>query len=221
MKISIFNEKGGAGKTTTAVALAIHYGLPLVDLDPQATATNWLQQRVGGHPMTDRHGAGWVTDFPRVAARWLKQPDGGSTVAVGWVADFPPGLSLENESILIRSDLIIVPVQPTFPGLATLADTVRFLSVSVNRNLSAKHEENLSASKPIIALLGNDVNGRSSDKKMLLDALEKYQLPILGVFTSRVAHGRAGLEGKSAAEIDKEAAQELAHVVQSIKKLLK
>lgn len=196
MKISIFNEKGGAGKTTTAVALAIHYKLPMLDLDPQATASKWLQQRDGGHPMADAS-------------------DGA------WVADFPPGLSLENKSILMQSDLIIIPIQPTFPGLATLAATVRFLSVNKNNNLSVKHKENLSASLPLIALLGSNVNGRSSDKKMLLDALEKYQLPILGVFTSRVSHGRAGLDGKSAAEIDKEAGQQLLQVVQSIEKLLK
>ncbi|MEQ1698586.1 MAG: ParA family protein [Ilumatobacteraceae bacterium] len=45
-KIAIWNEKGGCGKTTTAVSLAAeaarHQPTLLIDIDPQANATDWL-----------------------------------------------------------------------------------------------------------------------------------------------------------------------------------
>lgn len=211
MKIAVFNEKGGAAKTTTAVTLAVHYGLPLLDLDPQATATRWLARREGGHPTADENSADWV-------------------------ADFEPGLSLSARPYLRQADVIVVPVRASFPDLVTLGDTVNFLSASVNENLadyqndksSASHNKKLSSNKykiesanrPIITLLGGDVEMRSSDKDMLFDALKSYPLPILGYFSHRASHRRAGLAGKTAPEIDKIAALELATIVKNIQDLL-
>lgn len=50
--IAVMNQKGGAGKTTTAVNVAAAMGelnkkLLLLDLDPQHSATDWLTERNG------------------------------------------------------------------------------------------------------------------------------------------------------------------------------
>lgn len=57
-KIAITNQKGGSGKTTTAVNLAAALGekgarVLLVDLDPQASASGWLGVKDGGRGLFD------------------------------------------------------------------------------------------------------------------------------------------------------------------------
>ena len=53
--VSIASQKGGAGKTTVACALAVaaeHAGLAavLIDLDPQGSATKWSELREAPPP---------------------------------------------------------------------------------------------------------------------------------------------------------------------------
>lgn len=56
--IAIFNQKGGSGKTTTAVNLAAALGeqgrrVLVLDLDPQASASSWLGVKDGGRGLLD------------------------------------------------------------------------------------------------------------------------------------------------------------------------
>jgi cellulose biosynthesis protein BcsQ len=104
MKILVFNEKGGAGKTTLAVSLAVKLQLPLLDLDAQATASRWLERRTVKHAIADELSS----DF---------------------VADCRPGLSVDLSPFLAAADLVIVPVRASFSDLVTLSDTLKFVAL--------------------------------------------------------------------------------------------
>src|SRR5262245_13703056 len=56
--IAVINQKGGSGKTTTAVNLAAALGkedrrVLVLDLDPQASASSWLGIKDGGRGLLD------------------------------------------------------------------------------------------------------------------------------------------------------------------------
>lgn len=102
MKIAVFNEKGGSGKTTLSVTLALALNIDLIDLDSQKSATYWLGNE----------------------RRKLS--------ADGWIADCPPGLeavSADVIELLEKADLVLIPVKPSFTDLRSLPQTIKFLKI--------------------------------------------------------------------------------------------
>ena len=108
MKLVIYNEKGGAGKTTLSVTLAVMLDLPLLDSDPQATATAWLKLRETALPAASRDS--------------------------GWVCDCPPGINPSMLPALAAADIVLVPVSASFNDLVSLPATISFIQA----NSSAK-----------------------------------------------------------------------------------
>lgn len=106
MKIAVFNEKGGAGKTTLAVLLAKLLGYELIDLDSQQSGQRWL----GPEPRQVKPGS--------------------------WVLDCPPGLETINKDVIdlmVQADLVLIPVKTSYTDLVTVPQSIRFVRAQAKR----------------------------------------------------------------------------------------
>lgn len=162
--ITVFNQKGGAGKTTVSVHLAGTLGLRgakilIVDMDEQNTATRWVGQADEEHP------------FP-AAIMNLAALDGSMHKEVKKqidrydfiVIDCPPAVhSQAPMSALLISDLGIIPVVPSPADLwATvmakeLANKTRGLNDTLHvRVLANAVQRRTSLARDAIEILGED-----------------------------------------------------------------
>lgn len=120
--IAIVGQKGGTGKTTTAIGLAVaasEDGLTsvVIDLDPQANAANWKDRRQAEHPA--------VVSVP--PSRLKPTLEAAATHGAEFIVIDTPGKSDSAAIEAARvSDLVLVPVGPqmfhleTLPGLRDL-----------------------------------------------------------------------------------------------------
>ena len=114
--ISVVAEKGGVGKTTLALTLAVAAvqsgrKVAVFDLDPQATAAQWTDRRDNEFP--------WVVATP--ATRLDAAIGNAKSQAVDFIViDTPPHAGTDAVEAARRSDLVLVPVEPHLYTLETL-----------------------------------------------------------------------------------------------------
>jgi len=95
MKIAIFNQKGGVGKTMLATQIALYFDLKIVELDPYGILKSLMPERViklGLRDEIDENLNNVVFDF------------GGFD-------------DLRLEQVAKQSDLVIIPFNPTLISL--------------------------------------------------------------------------------------------------------
>ena len=123
--IGIVNQKGGCGKSTTAVHFAYWLAqkkgktVILVDADAQKSSSKWLPNLSQDLPFEV------IKDPDQLLGRLPILNKESDFV----VADGPGALSEQTKSILFHSDLAVLPIQPTGLDLGATEDTFRLIEL--------------------------------------------------------------------------------------------
>jgi chromosome partitioning protein len=182
--LAIVSEKGGAGKTTVAVHLAVAAKISgvetaIVDLDPQASAADWSDAR-GEAPEA-------VTIPPSRLEKLLKDlSENGADLVI---IDTPREANNAGYIAAIHSDCILIPFRRggfDFRALKRTLDLCR-----------------LSQKTPHILLNGMRIgaNRIEKDVREALSAFEGIAVSPV-IFHERAAYVTASITGKTAQETD-------------------
>jgi chromosome partitioning protein len=203
--LAIISQKGGSGKTTTALGLAVEgiaagRRVAVVDLDPQATAAKWSDRRA-------------QNESPAVvscqAARLRQVLDAAAAQGVELAIIDTPGKSSETAIAAAKvADRVLIPIQPHLFDIETLESVGEVLSL---------------AGKPPAAVVVNraPVQGkRHEDARAGLEGMGYELAPV--VIYQRAAHGDSANIGQTAREYEPhgKAAQEMLKLYDYISKML-
>ena len=125
--IALISQKGGSGKTTLAVALAVAHEVEsgtstVVDLDPQGSAVAWHHLRSGAPPAVQ------AVHPPRLARALQTFQDGGVGLVVIDTAHHASAGALAASRL---ADLVLVPCRPSTPDLAAIGASLEVAGCSV------------------------------------------------------------------------------------------
>jgi len=191
--LAVIGQKGGSGKTTTALGLAVAASLDrravaVIDLDPQATATNWSDRRGDDTPAV---ASCQVSRLAQVLAAAEAQ---GAQLAI---IDTPGKSTDALIAAAKAADFVLMPIQPQLFDIETLKSLKDVLTLAGN---------------PRAAVLVNRAPVQGSRHAETQEAATAQGFTVCPVVVfSRAAHGDAGNIGRTAVEYDPKgkAAQEM------------
>lgn len=182
--VAIISQKGGAGKTTLAIHLAAAaedtgQTALVIDLDPQATASQWAAWRQDAPPV--------VIDSapPRLAAKIAQATSQGADFIV---IDTPPHADSAASAAVEAADLVLIPCRPSAFDLAAIKTTASL--VKMRGKLAI-----------VIFTAGSPIAPRLYDEAAQL--VRDYGLDTCPHhIADRAAFRHAAAEGKTAMEIE-------------------
>jgi chromosome partitioning protein len=189
--VAIISQKGGSGKTTIAVHLAVcseRHGkaTAILDMDPQGSASVWRARRQANTPDV-------VSATPAQLPSLLKQ--GREAGAQLVVIDTAPHTATIAATVAQFADLVLIPCRPSTFDLAAIDSTLRIVQLS-----SAKAAVVLN-STPVRGTLAQEARQSIQDRVTVS--------PV--VLHQRIAYAHAVIDGRSVQEYEAagRAAQEI------------
>jgi chromosome partitioning protein len=209
MIISLLNQKGGVGKTTLAVHLAVAFSkagnrVLLVDADPQGSAMDWS---AAGETETTIS----VIGLPKaILHKELPKLIGDYDFII---IDGAPRVYDVARSALMASDLVLIPVQPSPFDVWAAKEIVDLL------NDIKPFKENLKNAFVINRKIVNTAIGRDVN-----EALSEYEVPVLkSQICQRVSFAESAASGQTVIETEPEsiASKEIFALVNEILEIMK
>lgn len=156
--IAVISQKGGAGKTTLTLNLAVAaeqsgHSCVVIDLDPQASAMGWQDTREKETPIVISAQASRINDILNTAK------EHGAVLTLIDTAPHSDSAALQAAR---AADLVLIPCRPSILDLRAIASSVDIATM---------------AKKPAVAVL-NSVPPRGSLTDEALEAIKSYGLDI-------------------------------------------
>ena len=202
--IALVGNKGGAGKTTLTVNLAVGLGrlgrIVILDTDPQGSSAQW--RSIADDEMLP----------PVISAtdNVVEQVRGLVTEYDYLVVDCPPSVQApQTLSVLQVTDLALIPVQPSPFDL--------WASIHIEQAAVQARESNPALQGLLVI---NQLEPRTTLSQLMREALAEIQVPVAQTAIRRRAVYRASaLEGRSVYAMGKrgaDAAAELDQLIQEV-----
>ena len=192
MIISLLNQKGGVGKTTLAVHIAMAQAkrgrkVLLVDADPQHSALDWQDAReasrcfpVIGLPTKTLH-----KEIPAHARNY-------DCIII----DGPPRVNELARAAIMAADLVLIPITPSPYDVWAASEITTLIGEA------SAFKENLKTAFVINRKIANTAIGRD-----VAEALAGFEYPVLRTAISqRVGFAESAAQGSTVLELDPEGA---------------
>ena len=181
--IAIVSQKGGSGKTTIALHLAVASAragrnTAVIDLDPQASAANWSDRRRAELPVVlSAHASRLSHEATRV------KETGGEILYLD-TAPHSDSAALEAAK---AADLVLIPCRPAILDLEAIANTLRFVRTT---------------GTPVCVVI-NAVAPLGQDAAQAAEVIAGLAVEVCPVrLGNRVAFARALISGQAAQEFE-------------------
>lgn len=201
MIIALTNSKGGVGKTTIALHLAVWLAekgarVVLVDADTQAASSMWLGEASAKTPLLRLQTADDV----------LEQLPKLGTEMEYVVVDGPAGLSEVTRAILFASDLAVLPCGPSVLDLRAASDALRIV----------RQVQTIRKGPPRVVLVPNKLQVQYRLSQELVETVQGLDVPALPGLRLRQAFADAAGQGTVVWRLPTRSAQDASFEIQEL-----